>query len=104
MEAEPGTTYKLKYTEGFWDGKKFEVAGRETATENNVLRGLKHCAGKQTIKIAVLDYPNGGFDQSILENAIKRYKGLEKLKDGQFVPFERIICVQNDSIIFETIL
>ena len=104
LEAEPGTTYKLKYTEGLWDGRKFEVAGRETATENNVLRGLKHCASKQTTKIAVLDYPKGGFDQSILENAIKRYKGLEKLDDGQFVPFERIICVQNETIVFETTL
>ena len=104
LEAEPGTTYGLRYAEGLWDGEKFEVAGRETATENNVFRGLKHCASKQTTKIAVLDYPKGGFDQTILEGAINRYKGLEKLEDGQFIRFERIICVQDETIVFETTL
>lgn len=104
LEAEPGTTYKQRYTEGLWDGKKFEVAGRETATENNVLKGLKHCARKGTTKIAVLDYPKGGFDQTTLEDAIKRYKGLEKLNDGQFIRFERIICIQEETIVFETTL
>ena len=104
LEAEPGTTYGLRYTEGLWDGKKFEVAGRETATENNVFKGLKHCARKRTTIIAVLDYPNGGFDQKILIDAINRYKGLEKLEDGQFIRFEKIICVQGKTIVFETTL
>lgn len=102
LEAEPGTTYGLRYTEGTWDGKKFEVAGRETATEGNVFRGLKHCASKRTTKIALLDYPKGGFDQAILESAINRYKGLEKLQDGQYIHFEKIICVQDETIVFET--
>ena len=99
LEDERG--YDSRHTEGTWDEKKFEVAGRETATENNVLRGLKHCASKRTTQIAVLDYPNGGFDETVLENAIKRYRGLEPLNDGQFVRFEKIICVQDERIVYE---
>ena len=34
-------------------------------------------------------------------NAIKRYRGLEKLNDGQFVRFEKIICVQGKKIVYE---
>ncbi len=79
----------------------FEVAGRETATENNILKGLKHCALKETTQVAILDYPNGGFDQKILMKAISRYKGLEKLHDSQYLKFQKIICVQNETIMFE---
>ena len=104
LEAEKGNVYKLRYTEGKWDGLEFEVAGRETATVNNVLKGLKHCAGKRETQIALLDYPNGGFDEQILLHAIARYKGLEKLKDGQFIPFKQIICVQNEEIVYQTTL
>lgn len=104
LESEPGTSYKLRYTEGLWDGRKFEVAGRETATENNVLKGIKHCARKGTTKIAILDFPKGGFNEEILQNAITRYRGLEKLNDGQFIRFEKIICVQDETIIYEATL
>jgi len=89
-----------KFTEGTWDGFWFEVAGRETATSNNILRGLKHCASKKKTKYAVLDFPFGGFDAEVLENAIKRYRGLEKLQDGQFVKFDKIICVQDRRIVY----
>lgn len=90
-----------RHTEGLWDGMPFEVAGRETATENNVVKGLKHGAEKRITKIAVLDYPKGGFNRDILNNAIKRYKGLEKLKDSQFVKFDKVICVQSEEIVAE---
>lgn len=99
FESERG--FASKHTEGTWDGKIMEIAGRETATENNVLKGLKHCASKRTTQIAILDYPKGGFDKDILDNAIKRYRGLEKLNDGQFVRFEKIICVQGKKIVYE---
>lgn len=101
LEEEDSSIYSQKHTEGKWDGKYFEVAGRETATENNVLRGLKHCAEKQKTQIAVLDFPFGGFDINLLNNAIKRYRGLEKLKDGQYIRFERIVCVQNRKIVYD---
>lgn len=104
LEKEVGPTLNFRFVEGTWNGASFEVAGRETATANNVLRGLKHCAAKRTTKIAVLDYPNGGFDETILLRAIDRYKGLKKLNDGQYVPFEKIICVQNKKIIYEVTL
>ena len=102
LEKEGGTVINQRYTEGLWNGSLFEVAGRETATENNVFRGLKHCAAKRTTEIAVLDFPNGGFDRAILEKAIARYNGLEKLNDGQYVPFRKIICVQGKQIVYET--
>lgn len=104
LAKEVGPTLNFRFVEGTWNGASFEVAGRETATANNVLRGLKHCASKRTTKIAVLDYPNGGFDETILLRAIDRYKGLKKLNDGQYVPFEKIICVQNKKIIYEVSL
>ncbi len=88
-------------TEGFWDGMRFEVAGRETGTINNIKRGLEHCADKRTTEIAVLDFPFGGFSLEKLEIAIRRYKGLEKLGDGQFIRFKKIICVQNKRIVYE---
>lgn len=99
LEDERG--FDTRHTEGLWNGRLFEVAGRETATENNVLKGLKHCAEKRITEIAILDYPNGGFSLDVLNAALKRYKGLEKLNDGQYLKFKKIICVQNDEIVLE---
>ncbi len=96
--------YHKRFTEGTWDGLDFEVAGKESVTENSILRGLKHCAEKRTTKIAVLDFPKGGFDSEVLRKAIKRYKGLEKLNDGQYVKFVEIICVQGSEIVLRTTL
>ncbi len=90
-----------KKTEGKWNGLFFEVAGRETATENNVLKGLKHCASKKKTEIAVLVFPNGGFNENILFNAINRYRGLEKVKDYPYIKFQKIICIQNEEIVSE---
>lgn len=99
LEDERG--FDVKHTEGLWNGQLFEVAGRETATVNNILRGLKHCADKKNTEIAILDFPNGGFDKDLMQVAIRRYKGLEKLKDGQFLKFKKIICVQEERIVYE---
>ncbi len=99
---EFGTTIGEKFTEGTWDKMEFEVAGRETATPNNILRGLKHCAEKNKTEVAILDFPNGGFSQEKIEHAIRRYKGLEKLHDGQFVRFKQIVCVENEKIVYES--
>ena len=90
-----------KFTEGLWDNKKFEIAGCETATTNNVLRGLKHCASKRETDIAVIYYPKGGFDQEVFNKAVERYKGLEPKQDGQYLKFDKIICVENNEIVFE---
>lgn len=101
LEAEPGSVIGMRYTEGTWDGFSFEVAGRETATENNILRGLKHCAAKRITEIAILDFPNGGFNIDVFNKALKRYFGLEKLDDGQFLRFKKIICIQDKKIVYE---
>ncbi len=66
-----------------------------------MLKGLKHCASKQATEIAVLVFPNGGFDENLLSNAIKRYRGLEKVKDYPYVKFKKIICIQNEDIVKE---
>ena len=103
LGAEGSNVIGQRFTEGTWDGVKFEVAGRETATSNNILKGLKHCAAKRDTEIAILDFPNGGFNLSILQNAIQRYRGLEPLNDGQYIRFKKIICVQNEIIVYDQI-
>ena len=104
LENERNGKVGQKFTEGIWDGLRFEVAGRETATENNILKGLKHCAEKRMTEIAVLVYPNGGFDEDILKKAIRRYLGLKNLQGSQFVPFTRILCIQDGKIVFDSTL
>lgn len=103
LEKEFGDVIGQRFTEGTWDGMEFEVAGRETATPNNVLRGLVHCAAKKKTEIAVLHFPNGGFDESVFEKVLKRYKGLEKLEDGQYLRFKRIVCVEHGEIVYDKI-
>lgn len=60
------------------------------------MRGLKHCA----TEIAVIDLPNTAFDFDTFSSALRRYKGLEKLGDGQFIKFKKIICVHNEEIVY----
>ena len=95
---ENNSEYHKRHTEGTWNGLQFEVAGRETATTNNIKRGLEHCADKKGTQIAVLDFPNGGFTLEKFDIALRRYMGLEKLNDGQFLRFKKIICVQKGQI------
>ena len=102
LECERGKMDNERYVEGTWNGLKFEIAGRETATINNILKGLKHCAAKRETEIAVLDFPNEGFTEENFKQAVLRYRGLEKLNDGQFLKFKKIICVQNENIVYET--
>lgn len=101
FEAEKGKGFGVKSTEGYWDGQPFEIASKESVTSNSLLKGLKHCAIKPNTKIAVLNYPNGGFDVDVLNDAIKRYRGLEGQKGNQYRKFNKIICIQDEEIIFE---
>ncbi len=93
--------YKKRFIEGLFDNMDFEVAGKESVTENSILRGLKHCASKRTTEVAVLDFPYGGFNEETLRNAIIRYRGLKPLNDGQFLQFKKLVCVQNEEIVLE---
>ena len=99
LESEKGVDFK--HIEGLWNNKKFEIATRETATDNNVFKGLKHCAEKKETKIAVLYFPNGGFSIEKIERAIRRYKGLKNVDKQQYVNFEKIICIEGNEIVYE---
>lgn len=99
LENEKG---EGKHTEGLWNGKPFEVAGCQTGTANNIVRGLKHCASKRKTEFAVIVLPNTDFDKVVFETAIKRFKGLEKLNDGQYLKFKKIICVHNQEVVYIT--
>lgn len=101
LEDEPQNQYGKRSTEGSWNGLLFEVAGATNGSVNNIRNALKHCAFKRTTEIAVIDFPNGGFSLDNFNAALKRYNGLEKLHDGQFLKFKKIICVQNEQIIHE---
>ena len=98
---EPQNEYGKRSTEGTWNGFLFEVAGATKGSINNIRNALKHCASKRTTEIAVIDFPNGGFSLDIFNAALARYKGLEKLHDGQFLKFKKIICIQNEQIIHQ---
>lgn len=99
LESERNGKWRERFTDGLWDDKKFEIAGCETAIANNILSRIKHCASKRNTAVAILYYPKGGFDQAVLNRAIARYKGLEKLNDGQYLKFEKIICIQKEDIV-----
>ena len=101
LEKEGGGDIGQRFTEGIWDGLLFEVAGVETGTDNNTLRGLEHCADKRTTEVAILVFPKGGFSEQKIRRAIGRYRGLEKLNDGEYIPFKRVICIQNDTIVYD---
>lgn len=99
LENEKG---EGRHTEGLWDGALFEVAGCETGSANNILRGLKHCASKLETEFAVIILPKTDFDKDIFETAIKRYKGLKKLNDGQYLKFKKIICIHKHEVVYTT--
>lgn len=100
LDREINSIYKHKNNEGFWDGMLFEVAGRETATKNNIRDGLKHCAKKPGCKIAVLVFPKNNFDINVFNDGLKAYNGLQG-DPNQWAHFEKIICIQNHAIIYE---
>jgi len=100
LEKEIHTVFKKRNTEGFWDEKPFEVAGKETATANNIRDGLKHCAKKPRCKIAILYFPKGNFDEKTFIDGLNKFNGL-KNDPNQWTRFEKIICIQNNTIIYE---
>lgn len=100
LGSEKGIEIGKRYTEGTWDGIQFEVMGCETATDNNYLRGLCHCADKWTTEVAILHFPNGGFDKNKMRRAIGRYHGLEKLGDGQYLEFKSVVCILDGKVVY----
>ena len=100
LEREIHTVYKKRNTEGRWDGDPFEIAGKETATPNNVRDGLKHCAKKPNCKVAVLFFPKNNFDLSKFYSGLNMYNGLRD-DPHQWRRFNKIICIQDGEIIYE---
>lgn len=90
-----------RFTEGLWDGMPFEVASRETATDNNVLKGLYHCASKRKTEVAILYYPNGGYDEQILNRALNRYRGIKGDPNRTYIEFKRVICIGGGKILYD---
>lgn len=101
LGPEPGNEHKQRYTEGTWDGHRFEVAAKLAFSAKSVKNGLKHCASKRATEYAVLYFPNGGFELSVFEKGLRKYNGLAVLEDGQWIQFQKIICIQDGSIVLE---
>ena len=99
LESELANSYKKKFTEGLWDGQKFEVAGCENCLPNNLLRGIRHSAHKKTTEIAVV-YLCEETTIPELNRAVARYKGLPP---EQFVKFKKIIFMHGERIIHEVV-
>lgn len=101
LGPEPNDQYKQRSTEGCWDGHPFEVAGKLTFSKGAVRNGLKHCASKKVTEYAVLCFPNGGFDVATFNEGLKMFDGLKYKMDGQWMQFKKIICIQDQTIVYE---
>ena len=97
LEEEPQNVYKGKSCEGLWDDLKFEVAGAESGTSNNIRNALKHCASKPGSKIAVLFFPNGNFSAENFQAGLAKFNGLKGT--SQYKKFDLIYCIQGKEIV-----
>ena len=97
LEDEPQNVYKGKSCEGLWDDLKFEVAGAESGTSNNIRNALKHCASKPESKIAVLFFPNGNFSAENFQAGLAKFNGLKGT--SQYKKFDLIYCIQGEEIV-----
>lgn len=97
LEEEPQNVYKGKSCEGLWDDLKFEVAGAESGTSNNIRNALKHCASKPESKIAVLFFPNGNFSAENFQVGLAKFNGLKGT--SQYKKFDLIYCIQGKEIV-----
>ena len=94
LESEKGKGIGENYTEGLWNGSKFELASCESpSNNNNIVRGLKHCASKSETETAVLYFPKGDFVEKDVLRAIKRYYGLKSTLGDGFKDFVAIYAV-----------
>lgn len=98
LEDEPQDVYKKKSCDGFWDGEKFEVAGAETATPNNIRNALKHCASKPDCEVAILFFPKY-YSDALFEDGIGKYMGLKRT--SQYRKFKLIVCIHDGKIVKE---
>ena len=100
LEAEPGNTFKHKYSEGTWNGNVMEIAGAETGNSANIRNALKHCASKPNVKVAVVFFPDSNALSVLnIEKGIARYNGLKGT--SQWKLFEEILFISNDGKIIQ---
>lgn len=97
LEKEVHNILNKKNTEGLWNGRKFEIAAAETATDNNIRNALKHCASKPTCEVAVILFPNKNFTSFAFNEGYSKYAGLEGT--SQFKKFSTIYCICNGKIV-----
>lgn len=98
LENEPQDMYRQRSCEGLWDEKKFEVAGAETATPNNIRNALKHCASKPDCEVAIVFFPKY-YSDALFEDGIGKYFGLKGT--SQYKEFKRIVCIYDGAIVKE---
>ncbi len=97
LEEEPQNVFMKKSCEGLWDNLKFEVAGAESGTPNNIKNALKHCALKPKSRIAVLFFPNGNFSTEKFLTGLAKFNGLKGT--SQYKKFDLIYCIQGEEIV-----
>lgn len=93
-----------RFTDGLWNGKKFEIAGAETASKNNIKRAMLHCASKRNTEIAVIYFPKTQPSIEVIEEALGMYSGLIRIKEAGVVKFDRVVFVFDDGRIEERTL
>ena len=90
-----------KHIEGLWNNYKFEIAGAETGTSNNIKKALNHCASKPDVKIAVVYFPNDNVSindiKNDIKNAINRYEGLGKKNEKGYVRFFEMYFINSSN-------
>lgn len=97
LEKEDHTILNHKNTEGTWDDMRFEIAGAETATANNIRQALKHCVSKPDAEVAVIFFPNDNFSREAFENGFAKFKGLKGT--SQYRQFKCIYCINKEKIV-----
>ena len=98
LEDEPQDIYKKRSCEGLWNGLKFEVAGAETATPNNIRNALKHCASKPDCEVAIVFFPNKeSISMEAIRSGISKYTGLKHT--NQYREFTGIYFIAEEEII-----
>jgi len=99
LESERGKPIGHKYTEGLWNGKKFEIASAENGTDVNVRNALKHCASKKETEIAVINFVDD-FNKVAFFRGLARYNGLKGAPGSQYKEFDKIICIYDGKIVY----